>query len=557
MINKDEFDLLLKEITEIEEKITELKVLNKFDKANLYEEKLNNARQKAAGIILDTTDSSNGFDELSIEVFMDLIKLNSEVDYCLLKVKKIIESAEKNRIDAQALQRIKDLWNNLENYIKTWNETKHNPIEGLEYEKTVGKITLEIIIHQLQIEGVINFHKVFKYCRPESLVNSIKEVLFDGAKDELRYEERKRKYIELAKCITEKDLYDYKIWQQVLLIKDIRSRDDQIEIIGNLQEIELRKYDIYEEKKIINSKEENSEDRNDITNEINIDSELGLLEESFIVKLKKWVKNFIEEKNQKSMEANWNTFKGPAFKSENENGEIKYYKDFIDKTYVENIVKLSIASDGIAKYNFEKNSSWKKLETLEIKGERNCSNTNLSPDKTIRCIGNDVFGNSKLLKEISFGKIELIGDRAFKGCTALTKLTFPENLKTISEDAFANCKNLKEVEFLGELDIYILERPQNILNCFKQTSLEKITFGSIENVFSFAIADCPNLKSISFSSVPNKKIPFRTCKYRLGRQEGIVSFVGENALTLWKKKNGTIRFFELTEEDKKKFKIIN
>lgn len=553
MINKSEFDLLLQEISEIEEKITELKVLNKFDKANAYGERLTNIRLKASSIVLDTTDSSNGFDELSTEVITELIKLNSEVDYYLLKVNNVIESAEENRIDAEALQKIKDLWNNLEGYIKTWKETEHNPIEELEYEKTIGKITLEIIIHQLQIEGVINFHKVFKHCKPESLANSIKEVLFDGAKDEFRYEERKKKYIDLAKNITEKDLYDYKIWQQVLLIKDVRSRDDHIEIIGNLQEIDSKKYVIYEEKKKFIKKEETPENKEEIKN----DEELELFEESFFVRLKKWFKNFIEETNQKNMALNWNTFKGPAFKLENEDGEIKYYKEFIDQTYIENTSKLTIASDGIAKYNFEKNSTWKKLEYLDIKGEKNSSSINLSPDKTIRCIGNDVFSNAKKLKDISFGKIELIGDRAFKGCTSLTKLVFPETLKTISEDAFTECSNLKEVEFLGNLDVYILERPQNNLNCFRGTNLEKITFASIENAFSFAISDCPTLKTIQIASIPGKKISFRTCKYRLGRQEGIVSFVGENALSLWKKKNGTIRFFELTEEDKKKFKIIN
>ena len=183
------------------------------------------------------------------------------------------------------MQKIKDLWNNLEGYIKTWKETEHNPIEELEYEKTIGKITLEIIIHQLQIEGVINFHKVFKHCKPESLANSIKEVLFDGAKDEFRYEERKKKYIDLAKNISEKDLYDYKIWQQVLLIKDVRSRDDHIEIIGNLQEIDTKKYVIYEEKKKFIKKEEMPENKEETKN----DEELELFEESFFVRLKKMV----------------------------------------------------------------------------------------------------------------------------------------------------------------------------------------------------------------------------------------------------------------------------
>ena len=528
MINKSEFDLLLQEISEIENKITELKVLNKFDKANTYENKLANIRINASGIVLDTTDSSNGFDELSMEILEELINLNSEVDYYLLKANNIIESATENRIDAEALEKIKNLWANLEGYIKTWKETEHNPIEDLEYEKTIGKITLEIIIHQLQIEGVINFHKVFKYCKPESLVNSIKEVLFDGAKDEFRYEERKRKYIDMAKSISEKDLYDYKLWQQVLMIKDVRSRDDHIEIIGNLQEIDARKYVIYEEKKRFSKKEENAAPEENIVS----DSELEIYDddESLFVKIKKWFINFIEATNQKNMAQNWNTYKGPAFKVEISGEESKFYRDFLEKVVVENVNSLIVASDGMAKYNFDKESEWKNLENLQFIGERNCSSYNLSPDKSYRCIGNEVFKDAKKLKNISFGNLELIGDRAFRNCISLEKLVFPETMKNISEDAFSGCSKLKEIEFLGNLEVYILERPQNVLTCFRETNLEKITFASLDSAFNFAIADCPTLKTIQVSNIPGKVLPFKTCKYRLGRQEGIVTFVGEKAL---------------------------
>lgn len=553
MISKKEFDLLLQEISEIENKITELKVLNKFDKAIMYEQTLTAIRSKATNIVLDNSEESNGFDELSKEVFAELINLNSEVDYFLLKTNNIIESATENMIDAQALEKIKNLWANLESYIKTWKENEHNPIEELEYEKTIGQITLEIIIHQLQIEGVINFHNVFKYCKPESLANSIKEVLFDGAKNEFRYEERKRRYIDLAKNMSEKDLYDYKVWQQILMIKEVRSRDDHIEIIGNLQEIDTRKYVIYEEKKKFSKKQEIID--SNIENDLEAELELWN-EETFFMRIKKWFLSFIEATNQKNMAINWLSNKGPVFKIYTNEGETKYYKDYLEKSLVENIEKITIASDGIAKYNYEKGSNWKKLECLEIIGEKNSSIANLSPDKTYRCIGNDVFTEAKNLKEVSFGKIELIGDRAFKNCTSLTKLVFPKSMKNISEDAFSGCSNLKEVEFLGNLQVYILERPQNVLKCFRNTSLEKITFASLESVFNFAIVDCPKLKLIQVSNIPENKIPFKTCKYRLGREEGIVSFVGEKSLNLWKKKNGTIRFFELTEEDKKKFKLI-
>ena len=146
----------------------------------------------------------------------------------------------------------------------------------------------------------------------------------------------------------------------------------------------------------------------------------------------------------------------------------------------------------------------------------------------------------------------MIGGRAFKDCINLSSVIFPKSVKNIGEDAFLNCSNLRKATFLGNLQLYILERPQNVINCFKGTKLEEIIFPDVESVFNFAIVDCPLLKRILVSNI---SIPFKVCKYRLGRQEGIVSFVGANALNLWKKKNNMIRFFELTNEDKEKYSI--
>ena len=47
MINRKEFDLLLQEIFQIENKIEELKVIKQFDKASRYEEDLKQIRSKA------------------------------------------------------------------------------------------------------------------------------------------------------------------------------------------------------------------------------------------------------------------------------------------------------------------------------------------------------------------------------------------------------------------------------------------------------------------------------------------------------------------------------
>ena len=546
MISNKEFDLLLKEISQIENKIIEVKILNYYEKANEYEEILNQIKEKARIIELSESEEKSDFDEISLEVLSELILLDTEVDYFILKTNDIIESAIENKIDAAALEKIKGLWTTLEEYIRDWNKTNHNPIEDVEYNKQVGKITLEIIIYQLQTEGIINYSKVFKYCKKDALVNAVKEVLFEGAKDE-EDEIRRRKLINLAKNASEKDLYDYKIWQQILMIKDIRSRDDHIEIIVSIQEKENSNYFIEEK---VNPKTENREIlKSDEEQEMEL-----YYEESFFSNLKKWFSNLRENTNQKRMEATWLTDRGPGIKVEFED-ESKYVKEYLDKETIFKTKKLIIASNGISKYNFEKDYIWEKLEEIEFIEQKKSAGVNLSPDKSYNCIGNETFANCTNLRHVDFGRIGLIGERAFENCTKLTNIIFPKSLINIGEDAFLGCTNLTKIVFLSDPKLYIMDRPQNVINCFRGTNLEEIVFSDIQSVFNFAIADCPKLKKIQVANVPGVSIPFKTCKYRIGRQEGIVSFVGEKSLQLWRKKNTTIRYFELTDEDKKKYEI--
>lgn len=537
MINKKEFELLLQQISQIENKIVEIKILNQFDKANEYEIELENIKLKAKDIVLSDSEEANGLDEISLEILSNLILLNSDIDYYILKINNTIESMNEDKIDAEALEKIKNLWSSLEKHIKLWNEENHNPIEEIEYNKHLGKITLEIIIYQLQIEGVIDFFKVFRYCKKDFLVDAIKKVLFEGAKDEFHDEIRKSRLIELAKNASEKDLYDYKLWQQILMIKNVRSRDDHIEILGNILEKDDRKYVIDENQK-------------DSKAELDSESDIDFYDDSIISDIKKWFLNLAEVLNQKKMEHNWGTNKGPAFKAEFDDGEARFAREHLDKNIVENVKNLIIATNGVAKYNFEKDSKWNNLEKIEFfDDEKNTANINLSPDKTFNYIGNETFANCEKLNEISFGKIQMIGERAFKNCTNIHTLVFSKNIVNICEDAFLGCTNLTKAEFLGEPSLFILDRPQNIINCFRGTSLKEIVFANIESAFNFAITDCPHLETIKVSNIPGISIPFKICKYRLGRQEGTVAFVGEKSLNLWKKRNSTIRFFEINDEN--------
>lgn len=491
MINRKEFDLLLQEIFQIENKIEELKVIKQFDKASEYETELKNIRLEAKDIVLDDENKSEGFDNVSLEVLKKLISLNSEVNFYSLKINNIIESAMNNKIDSEALEQIRKLWEDLESSINSWKQSNHNPIEEIEFNKNIGKETLNNIIYQLQKEAIIDLSKVFKYCKSEFLLNAIKEMLFELAKNETNDEERKNDLVKLAKNVVEKDLYDYKLWQQILMIRNLRSRDDHIEIIGNLKDIN-RKYTLDK-----NSKNNKNLETNE--NELEI-----LYDETISKTIKRWFYNLKESMSQKKMAISWLTVKGPAFKVEFEDESTKFSKEYLDKKTIENAKKLIVATNGVSKYNFEANSKWENLEEIKFVEEKNTAGVNLSPDKTYNCIGNDAFAECTKLKEISFGKIEMIGERAFKNCKSISNVTFSESIINIGEDAFLDCSNLTKVEFLGDLKLYILDRPHNIINCFEGTKLEEIVFYNIESVFNFAITDCPYLKRIFVSKIRNR-----------------------------------------------------
>ena len=83
--------------------------------------------------------------ENSLNVLYELILLDSDVDYYVLKSNNVIASAEENKIDSEALKNIKKLWETLEGDIKNWETTTHNPIKEIEHNKQIGKIALNII----------------------------------------------------------------------------------------------------------------------------------------------------------------------------------------------------------------------------------------------------------------------------------------------------------------------------------------------------------------------------------------------------------------------------
>ena len=537
MINKTKFDLILKEISLIETRIIEIKIDEQFDEATGFDQRLQEIKNKAMEIKYDQ-NSADELDEDAMVVVDKLLELNSDIDYFILKSSNILESAETNQENEKERESIKESWNKLEQTIKDWNGAEHNPIEEIEKNKMIGKIALEIMLKQLIIEGVLDMHKALYCCSKEQLINAIKYYLFDTAQNEEKDSERRLKLIDLAKDISERDLFNYQIWEELLISKNVDPSKNRFEIVGNISEM----YDsILDEKDDKKDKDEYLQEYEEY--------------ETIFGGIKKFFEKLRKSSEQYAMRTRWNTIQGPAFKCDFNNETEEYAMTKLNKDCVENVVTLFVSSNGISKHNVEVNSKWNKLERLLFTNDKeNRAAVRTSPNRDYNSIGNDTFSGATQLKEIEFGKIQIIGDRSFENCTGLKKVVFSENIINLGEKTFSGCSNLKEVEFKKAPSVYLHKRPQNIISAFEDSPVETIIFPSIDDVSNFGFTNCSSIREIRINNL-NTMIPYRICKYRIGRIEGILTYTGEKALSLWKKKNSNIRFFELTDYDYEKYSI--
>lgn len=68
---------------------------------------------------------------------------------------------------------------------------------------------------------------------------------------------------------------------------------------------------------------------------------------------------------------------------------------------------------------------------------------------TIVEIYQEAFENCTYLAKVDLGKIERIGERAFRGCSSLESITIPKTIVRIETEAFFRCSNLETVYFEG------------------------------------------------------------------------------------------------------------
>ena len=134
----------------------------------------------------------------------------------------------------------------------------------------------------------------------------------------------------------------------------------------------------------------------------------------------------------------------------NKNEDITLYAKWVEETPAEyfnwtttetEATITGFSTTGLSVYNAG------NLSTFAIPNKYN----NLS----VTAIDKDSFKNKNLIKELLLPEtIQSIGNRSFKGCTGIEKLTLAISLNSISENpasssesAFADCTNIKEIHF--------------------------------------------------------------------------------------------------------------
>ena len=69
--------------------------------------------------------------------------------------------------------------------------------------------------------------------------------------------------------------------------------------------------------------------------------------------------------------------------------------------------------------------------------------------ETIENIYEEAFENCRSLSIVDLGAVEIIGERAFRGCSSIKSITIPDTILRIGTEAFFQCTSLESVYFEG------------------------------------------------------------------------------------------------------------
>ena len=203
------------------------------------------------------------------------------------------------------------------------------------------------------------------------------------------------------------------------------------------------------------------------------------------------------------------------------------------------------------RYEILKNNKGKYIKILDF------DNSTSSPvipayikDIPVTVIGKDAFERSDIKTITLPDTLTTIEAYAFFNCRSLEKISFPDSVRDVGHQVCGLCQQLEEAKWsqLAHImpacafyDCFSLKNISNIDSvymfseyCFNKTGLESITIPKkISTISHYALGECPNLKIIKMSHLPNiDKEAFRA-------SENIqIDCCGNGKVKEWAKKHG-------------------
>ena len=148
------------------------------------------------------------------------------------------------------------------------------------------------------------------------------------------------------------------------------------------------------------------------------------------------------------------------------------------------------------------------------------------PGSRMKSVGKSAFFDCTSLKQFDFSDVSTIAESAFYGCSGLTGIEIPENIKTIGKNAFWGCSGIKKLKIPGTVETISK-------SAFgKCTGLEELDIEEgVQTVEEEAFAACSGLNTMilpkSVSSFTTNFVtdymPIKKIYYRGTREEWIAA----------------------------------
>ncbi len=118
-------------------------------------------------------------------------------------------------------------------------------------------------------------------------------------------------------------------------------------------------------------------------------------------------------------------------------------------------------------------------------------------------IGNRAFEDMKSLTSVNLGSAAVIGNMAFSGCTALTKVTLPNTVTEIGSSVFAECRSLAEVSLsaiLSSMGSSAFEGCPALTTFSGGSARYNVTDGVIIDTVTGSVYRCPPARSTAYTA---------------------------------------------------------